>query len=192
MYECHGCGQQYHSSELERLVSDGSIFGFNVMTYIGQALFLRHRTLSEVLAELDRENVTISSSTVSDLARRFILCLAIAHKESGLRIKDFMTQKGGYILHLDGLCEGGSPHVISVLDEIGGFVLGHVKIPTENAAQIVPLLEDITRRFGKPQAIVHDMGRAILKAVAEVFGDVRNFMCHFHFLEGSWQRLVWR
>jgi hypothetical protein len=152
------------------------------MTYIGQALFLRHRTISEVIAELDTENVIISSSTVSDLARKFILCLAIAHKESGLRIKDFMTQKGGCILHLDGLCEGGSPHVISVLDEISGFVLGNVKIPTENAAQIVPLLEDMKRRFGKPQAIVHDMGRAILKAVAEVFGDVRNFICHFHFL----------
>jgi hypothetical protein len=152
------------------------------MTYIGQALFLRHRTIREVLAELDRENVIMSSSAVSDLARKFILCLAIAHKESGLRIKDFMTQKGGYILHLDGLCEGGSPHLISVLDEISGFVLGNIKIPTENAAQIVPLLEDIKRRFGKPHAIVHDMGRAILKAVAEVFGDVRNFICHFHFL----------
>ncbi len=152
------------------------------MTYVGQALFLRHRTIREVLVELATENVLMSSSTVSELARKFIISLAIAHKESGLRINELMRRKGGYILHLDGLCEGGSPHVISVLDEISGFVLGNVKIPTENAAQIVPLLEEMKRRFGKPQAIVHDMGRAILKAVAHVFGDVRNFICHFHFL----------
>ncbi|MCP4402161.1 MAG: hypothetical protein GY801_33270 [bacterium] len=121
----------------------------------------------------------MSSSTVSELGRKFIVCLASAPTESGLKIKDAMTQKGGAILHLDGVCEGGSPHVISVLDEISGFVLGTVNIPTKNAAHIVPLREDMTRRFGKPQAIVHDMGRAMLKAVAHVFGDVRTVMFTF-------------
>ncbi len=47
---------------------------------------------------------------------------------------------------------------------------------------MVPLLEDVKRMFGKPRAIVTDMGKAMLNAVAEVFPDVRNFICHFHFL----------
>ncbi len=63
----------------------------------------------------------MSSSTVSELGWKFIVCLAIAHTESGLKIKDAMTQQGGTILHLDGVCEGGSPHVISVLNAISGL-----------------------------------------------------------------------
>ena len=38
------------------------------------------------------------------------------------------------------------------------------------------------KTFGIPVALVHDMGRGILKAVAEVFPKVPDFICHFHFL----------
>jgi len=181
-FKCDSCGKKYDSEKLRRLIPHACTFGFDVMIYCGKALFLRQRTIAEVMCELAEHNIIISSSEVSYLGQKFIVYLAIAHKESQGHIQHFMHQKGGYILHLDGMCEGGSPHVISVLDEISDFVLGNVKIPTENAAQIIPLLKDMKMMYGNPQAVVHDMGPAMLRAVAEIFPDVPDYICHFHFL----------
>ena len=36
--------------------------------------------------------------------------------------------------------------------------------------------------YGNPVALVHDMGKAILKAVAMVFPGISDYICHFHFL----------
>jgi hypothetical protein len=38
------------------------------------------------------------------------------------------------------------------------------------------------KKYGIPIALVHDMGKGILKAVAKVFPGVPDFICHFHFL----------
>ena len=71
---------------------------------------------------------------------------------------------------------------MSGLDSISEIVLGNIKLPSENADEIVPFLENIRKLFGIPIAIVHDMGRGILKAVAAVFSGTPDFICHFHFL----------
>jgi hypothetical protein len=34
-----------------------------------------------------------------------------------------MALRGGYILHLDGTCEGDSPHLMSALDSISDIVI---------------------------------------------------------------------
>jgi hypothetical protein len=64
--------------------------------------------------------------------------LAIAHKKSSSKIKDLFSQRGGYVLHLDGTCEGDSPHLMSALDEIARIVLDNVKIPSEKADKGCP------------------------------------------------------
>jgi hypothetical protein len=61
-------------------------------------------------------------------------------------------------------------------------LLGNVKMPTENEKHIVPLLQRIKEAYGIPLALVHDMGKGILSAVATVFPEVPDFICHFHFL----------
>ena len=68
------------------------------------------------------------------------------------------------------------------VDEISGIVLHNVKIPTENADGIIPLLEKIKSEYGTPLAIVSDMGSAIDNALTEVFTGVPHLLCHFHFL----------
>jgi GNAT superfamily N-acetyltransferase len=93
-----------------------------------------------------------------------------------------MHAQGGYMLHLDGTCEGGGPMLMSSLDSLSEIVLGNVKVPSERAEQLVPFLQEIRRRYGVPVAIVHDMGLGILAAVQEVFPAVPDFICHFHFL----------
>jgi transposase-like protein len=55
-------------------------------------------------------------------------------------------------------------------------------MPTEDSEHIIPLLCELKAAYGTPLALVHDMGRAILKAVATVFPTVPDYICHFHFL----------
>ena len=71
---------------------------------------------------------------------------------------------------------------MSSIDSLSPIVLGNVKLPAEDEKHIVPFLQHIKETFGIPLALVHDMGRGILKAVAKVFPGVPDFICHFHFL----------
>jgi hypothetical protein len=101
-----------------------------------------------------------------------------------------MRAEGGYILHLDGTCEGGGPMLMSSADSISQFVLGSIKVPSEKADQIIPFLKGVKARYGLPLAAVHDMGVGIMAAVKEVFPGVPDFICHFHFL-AIWAKICW-
>ena len=165
------------------MVPPNGKFGFDVMVYVGEALFLRCRSGKEIQHELDQRNIRISLREIDHLGRRFIVYLALAHEQSQEKLKALMGSRGGYILHLDGTCEGESPHLITSIDEISKIVLGNVKLPSENADQLIPFLRTIKQAYGEPIAMVHDMGAAILKAVKEVFPKIPDFICHFHFLK---------
>jgi hypothetical protein len=179
---CRKCNRTYTSLELRQLVPPSSNFGYDIVVYVGKALFLRHRNGAEIVAELAAKNVPISQSEVYVLGRKFIVMLARAHRQCAGRIKKAMARNGGYILHLDGTCEGTGPVLMTGLDSIMNIVLGNIKLPSEKAEAIVPFLDNIKRQFGPPIALVHDMGRGILNAVQTVFKDVPDFICHFHFL----------
>ncbi len=56
------------------------------------------------------------------------------------------------------------------------------ELRAEDEAHIVPFLKRLKQAFGTPLALVHDMGKGILAAVATVFPGVPDFICHFHFL----------
>jgi len=179
---CDGCRRIYGSQELARLVPAGCNFGYDILVYIGRALFLRHRRSQEISDELAAHNIRISPSEVEYLAKKFIVYLAMAHRQAAPAIKQAMHAKGGYILHLDATCDGNEPFLMSSLDSISQIVLGNVKLPSEKAETIIPFLEQIKRLFGEPIASVHDMGAGILKAVRSVFPDRPDFICHYHFL----------
>jgi hypothetical protein len=145
-------------------------------------MFMHSRNETEIQQELKRNNIPISVRGVGQLARKFIIYLAIIHREAKDQIKLLLQSKGGYILHLDGTCEDDSPHLICALDSISEIVLGSVKLPSESAKEIVPLLKRMKTDYGEPIALVHDMGQGIAGAVAEVFPNAPDFICHFHFL----------
>jgi hypothetical protein len=179
---CKQCGARYRSEELDNLVPAGANFGYDVLVYAGQALFLRHCNEEEVVAELAERNIQISPREVSLLSRKFIVYLALAHERCTDRIQEAMRLRGGYVCHLDATCEGRDPLLMSSLDSLSEIVLGNVKLPSEDEQQIVPFLQRLKQTFGIPLALVHDMGTGILKAVAKVFPGVPDFICHFHFL----------
>jgi hypothetical protein len=183
LMECSGCKKRYESEQLSSLVSKRCKFGYDVMVHVGKALFLRHCSQGQVIDELALRNICISASQIAYLGRKFIIYLSLAHYKRAHAIQDRMRRhRGGYILHLDGTCDGNGPVLMSGLDSISEIVLGNIKLPSEKAEEIIPFLEKIRNLFGIPIAIVHDMGRGILKAVASVFPGTPDYICHFHFL----------
>jgi len=172
----------FASEKLRSLVPEGGTFGFDIIEEVGLALFVRCRNNQEVMKELAARNVFVSEREISYLGRKFIIYLALAHRESQPRLRDLMTQRGGYVLHVDGTCEGDSPNIFCGLDGISELVLDTIKIPSEKKELLIPFFQRIKEQYGKPKALVHDMGRGIITAAEEVFPGVPDFICHFHFL----------
>jgi len=179
---CLLCGVNYGSEELQRLKPPKGSFGYEVLAYVGLAMFRRYRNAAEVREELRRRQVRISESEILYLAKKFIVYLSLLHRESAGRLREVVDRNGGYILHLDATCEGGSPHVMSGMDGITEIVLENEKMASEKAETIVPLLRRIESRYGVPIALVHDMGKGIARAVSKVFPGVPDLICHYHFL----------
>ncbi len=172
----------YISKELRRLVPYKCTFGFDVMVHVGKALFIRCLGEQEIIKEMYERNIAISDREISYLGKKFIIYLAIAHRESHKQLKDAMALRGGYILHLDGTCEDDSPYLFTGLDGIAEIVLDNIKLPSEKAERIIPFLRRIKKNYGNPLALVHDMGKGILTAVEAVFPGIKDFICHYHFL----------
>lgn len=170
------------SESLLQLVPTRCNVAYDVLVFVGQALFRGFRTLEEVQTELKMRNAHISLSEIDYLGRKFIKYLALAHAQAAPRIRQKMRMAGGYVLHLDAAHEGDAPTLFSGLDSLSQFVLGNIKTPSENADQIKPFLQSIQDMYGLPVACVHDMGTGICKAVNETFPGTPDFICHFHFL----------
>lgn len=177
----HGHGT-FKSEVLRSLVPKNCTFGFDIIVEVGFALFVHSRSNQEIMAALATKNVFLSEREVSYLGRKFIIYLALAHRQSQAVLKEYLAERGGYILHLDGTCEGDSPNLFCGLDGLSELVLDTVKISSEKKDQLIPFFRGIKERFGEPRALVHDMGKGILNAVAEVFPDTPDYICHFHFL----------
>ncbi|MFZ4441616.1 MAG: transposase, partial [Syntrophales bacterium] len=183
VYVCSSCSKSFRSEALLQLVQSRCNVAYDILVFVGQSLFQRHRTIDEVRLELSSaHNVQLSASEIGYLGRKFILFLAIAHSQATPRIRQAMNLAGGYVLHLDATHDGDAPVLMTSMDSISKFVLANVKISSEDSADIANFLQKIKVSYGIPTACVHDMGKGICKAVADVFPGTPDFVCHFHFL----------
>jgi len=172
----------FNPEQLKKLVPKGGIFGYDVIIEVGFALFVHCRSNQEIMTELAAKNVFISEREISYLGRKFIVYIALTHRQSRPILRNFLTSRGGYILHVDGTCEGDSPNLFCGLDGLSELVLDTVKISSENKDSLILFFRGIKDQYGEPKALVHDMGKGILLAIEEVFPDTPDFICHFHFL----------
>jgi len=179
---CVDCGQIVKDKTLDQVVSPKSQFGFDVIVYVGEALFIHHQSDAQIQGLLQEKNITISLREIAYLGKKFILYLALCHQACSEPIKQHMQSNGGYILHLDGTCEGNSPHLMSTLDGMTHIVLDNIKVPSEHSLPLIPFLKRVQSTYGDPIAAVHDMSAAIITAVESVFPETKDFICHFHFL----------
>jgi len=182
VFECPNDKTVFPSAQLRALVPTNCTYGFDAIVHIGMSLFVHCRNGHEIMKDLASRNIFLSEREIGYLGRKFIIYLALAHRESREQLLHSMTKRGGYILHVDGTCEGDSPHLFCGLDGISEIVLDTIKIPSEKKELLIPFLQRIKKQYGDPVALVHDMGVGILMAVEEVFPGVADFICHFHFL----------
>jgi hypothetical protein len=190
LHHCRTCRKAYRSKDLRNIVARCCNVAWDVLVFVGKSLFQRCLTTDQVCHELELRNIELSPSEVEYLGRKFILYLALAHRQATPRIEQAMNRSGGYILHLDATHEGDAPVLMTGMDGLKQFVLGNVKIPSEHADHIVPFLEQLQNNYGTPIACVHDMGTGLCKAVSLVFPGIRDFVCHFHFLRDAGKDLL--
>ena len=182
---CNKCKENriFGGEDIKKLVPANSNYGYDVLIYIGESMFIQHLQAIEIQILLKRDyNIPISISEIEYSAKKFIVYLAEIQELYNFKIVDCMKNNGGYILHLDALGGTGGDRLITGLDSISDIVLNNSKIASEKSVVIRPFLEKIKKNFGDPLAVVQDMGRGIMKAVEDVFEGVRIFICHFHFL----------
>lgn len=180
--ECPQDKSVYTCEQIRGLAPNRCTFGFDVLVYVGKALFVHCHSDQEIVKELAEKNISISDRQIAYLGKKFVIYLALAHRESQQQLKKAMALRGGYILHVDGTCEGDSPHLFTGLDEIAEIVLDNIKLPSEKADLLIPFFRKIKQQYGDPIALVHDMGKGIMMAVEEIFPNIPDFICHFHFL----------
>ena len=125
---CPERGRVFCSTELRTLIPEHCNFGYDIIVFIGESLFLRCRNYQQIRLELQQRNIGISESEIAYLAKKFVLYLGVVHRLVQRKTKKYLRMNGGYILHLDGT--GGSPHLISVSDGITEIVLDNRKLPS--------------------------------------------------------------
>lgn len=127
--KCQDDDAVYTSSQLRSLAPIGCTYGFDVIVYVGTSLFVDCRSEQQIVSDLASQNIFISEREIGYLGRKFVIYLALAHRESREQLVQLMTKKGGYILHVDGTCEGDSPHLFCGIDGISKIVLDNIKLP---------------------------------------------------------------
>ena len=179
---CPDDGEVHRSEDLQRLVPYKGTYGYDILVYVGKALMLRSMNAQAIKKELQSKGIDISVGEIRFLGQKFIALLDLCHRQNLLKLRLKLAKNGGYILHIDGTCEGDSPHLFTGMDEISGIILSSVKINSEKKERIVPFLQDIQAKYGTPLAVVSDMGKGLLGAITDVFPKVPSLICHFHFL----------
>ena len=133
---CPACSMVFSSDALRRWVAPHCNVAYDVLVFVGQALFQRHRSSREVRAEMLARQVELSSSEIEYLGRKFVAYLALGHRQASPRIRQAMQLGGGYILHLDATHEGSAPALMTGIDSLSKIVLANVKLPSEHAEHI--------------------------------------------------------
>jgi len=169
------------SQQLQRIVAPGSTVAYDVLVRVGIARYVECRQNEEIKIDLSRHHgAEIPLRTISYLAQKFVAYFQVVHHQSIQLLRRDMRHRGGYILHIDGTCEEGSQVLLVCLDSLSEQILDSRKIGSENSEEVQSVLDDVRREWGVPLAIVHDLRKSLITAVAETFPGVPQFVCHYH------------
>jgi hypothetical protein len=114
--QCLDCSRVFGSDALLHLVASRCNVAYDVLVFVGQALFQRYRTTKEVHTELAARNVQLCTSEINYLGRKFISYLAMSHHQTTPRIRQVMRLSGGYVLHLDAMHDDDAPALMTGMD----------------------------------------------------------------------------
>ena len=182
--KCPVCKREYPYEKINALVPRHSNYAYDILVEVGLQRFQRHRQNNEIQKDIqNRFDLVLPESSINDLANRFLDYLAAVHYDKAAVIRQMFTDNGGYVAHFDGTCEVGTDILFTAIDEISGIVLLTCRIPTENVNDIKPFFDKCRKFFGVPLATMRDLSQNIALARDEVFADVTDLICQYHFLE---------
>ncbi|MFV1959905.1 MAG: hypothetical protein ACC662_10905, partial [Planctomycetota bacterium] len=169
-------------------VPPGGVFGYDVIVHVGLQRFLFHRQREEIRRGLEEEHgITASTGALSTMQRSFLTHLEALHLARAPVLAKALASDGGWPLHVDATGEDGRGTLLVLLAGWRRWVLASFKIPTERADQVLPCLHQVADRFGNPCAVMRDLGRAMIPAVADFVEErglsIPALSCHFHFLQ---------
>lgn len=179
----------HRQPEVARLLIPRSTVGYDVMTFVGLARFVHKRQREDIVRDLEDEHgLSLSTGEVSHLCRHFLGYLAALHQARTPELRRVLEkQDGGWPLHIDATAENGHGTLFCAYAGWRGWVLSAWKIPTERADVILPKLEQVVARFGRPCAVMRDLGKAVTEAARDLVAGfprrVPVLACHLHFLK---------
>ena len=136
----------------------------------------------EIRALLLSRKIHISTGEISNLSEEFLLRFYALHKRHVPQIKALFEKKGGIRLHLDGTGETGNEIVFMVKEGETGITVDAQIIPTENKKYAKAFLQTLKSHYDNPIVVIRDMSKQIRDAITEVFSDVQQQICHYHFV----------
>ena len=182
------CKKTYRYTGLDVFLPPGSNFGYDVIEYVGNSLWGKSHTPLQIQTDLQQQNnLTISESEISLLAKKFVHYVAEAQRDKQAEIKKFLHRGGGFFMYFDAMHPGdGAAHLMcAIAEEVSekvSMVLGSVKLPTESIETVSAFFRELKGKYGAPLAGICDMLASNLAAFQEVFPGVLLLICHFHFL----------
>lgn len=182
------CKKVYRFTGLDDLLPSGSNFGYDVIEYVGRAVWRQAHTAAQIQKNLMQQyNLKISESAITYLAKKFVHYIVEAQEDKLSEVKKFLHRGGGYFLYFDAMHPGdGAAHMMSAIaEEISekvSIVLGSVKLPTESTETVAAFLTELKEKYGNPLTGICDMLASNLAAFQVVFPGILLLVCHFHFL----------
>ncbi len=169
------------SEALRHLVKPHQRYGYDLLVYVGLGRYLAGQQRDEIRRSLlARHGIELSAGTVSMLCDRFLSLFAALHVQRVPHLS--AAQPGGYPLHVDATCEHGKGGLFVCMDGWRGWTLWAVRVPSENAAYLTPAVQRTVELFGRPIAVVRDMGDGVAHAVEGLAKEgVPDLICHYHF-----------
>lgn len=162
-----------------------SQYSFDTQIEIGILRLKNYQDKDIAKILLEKYGVYIPLSSISHLANKFIDYFAASHyTTNNEKIRAYIEKSGGYILHIDGTCEAGTPFYFLVIDAISGIILSTHKMEKENKDSIRALLRECLENYGEPLAIVSDLCSKIKLASKDIFEEsIPHLICQYHLLE---------
>jgi transposase-like protein len=136
----------------------------------------------EIRTLLLSRGIHISTGEISNLSEEFLLRFYALHKRRTPQIKAIFEKRGGIRLHLDGTGETGNEIVFMAKEGKTGITMDAQIIPTENKKYVKVFLQTLKSHYDTPIVVVRDMSKQIRDAVTEVFSEVQQQICHYHFV----------
>ncbi|HEU0227722.1 MAG TPA: hypothetical protein VFQ86_08290 [Arachidicoccus soli] len=180
---CPTCKLKYRSNQLPQIIKPGNSYSYDCIVEVGMLRYIHKRQIVEIEAGMaEKYQIGISQTQIRRMCYLFLNYLGRLHYSKSNQLCLSMKNKGGYILFVDSTCEGNSPHLLTCIDGVSGFVLYSQKIRSENADTLIESFKKVKQLYGAPLCAVHDMGPGIIKALDMVFLSLRHIICHFHLL----------